>query len=251
MAKNELLNPRMLYDFLGFEQHVRQIRERRGAKVPDRWYQRPAYYIGSVAPDKIFKSGEPVVIPRFVEKPDYEAEFALVVNGAGKPKTIPEANDFIRKHCSLTLFNDWSARDAQAIDMEMGLSVAHSKTIIGSSLGPTVVPAAQFAFDAEGAADIAIELKVNGAVRSRNNYKTVYWSFAKILAFLGRENIGLFPGDLLGSGTVGNGCIAEFAAKVVDGKEVEPAKYPWLKDGDLVEITADKIGTLKNKVKIQ
>ena len=243
------LNPRTFYDFLGFEKHVRQIREKRGTTVPETWYKRPAYYLGNVSPDKIFGPGE-VIIPSFVKKPDYEFEIALIVEQEGRPKTIEEATQFIQQHCSFTIFNDWSARDFQALDMGMGLSVSHSKSIMGNSFGPTVVPASQFKFDANGVPDIAMQLKFNGEVRCTSNYNTVYWSFSKILAFLAGENIGVFPNDILGSGTVGNGCIAEFTAKMVDGKEVEPAKYPWLKDGDVIEMTAEGIGTLKSTVRI-
>lgn len=247
--KEALAHPRTFYDFLGFEKHVRQIREKRGATVPEIWYKRPAYYLGNVAPDKIFGPGE-VCIPSFVKKPDYEFELALFVTKEGRPKTMEEATQFIQQHCSFTILNDWSARDFQQLDMSMGLSVSHSKSIIGNSFGPVLVHASQFRFDTKGLPDIAMQLKVNGDIRCESNYNTVYWSFSKILVFLGQENIGVFHGDILGSGTVGNGCIAEFAAKVLDGKEVEPAKYPWLKDGDVIEMTAEGIGTLRNVVRI-
>lgn len=242
-----LTNPRMFYDFLGFEKHVRQIREKRGATVPELWYKRPAYYVGSVAPDKIFGPGE-VKIPRFIEKPDYEFELALVVGRVGHLKTVSEAAEFIQQHCFLTLCNDWSARDYQKLDMDLGLGVSHSKSLIGTSFGPVMVHASQFRFNPEGVPDIPLRLVVNGETRSESNYQTVYWSFPKILAFLGQENISVFPGDILGSGTVGNGCIAEFGPKVIDGKEVEPAKYPWLRNGDQIALLAEGIGELSNRV---
>lgn len=241
---HNLLN---FYDFLGFEQHVRQIRERRGAKMPDLWYQRPAYYMGNVAPDKILGPG-PVVIPKFVQKPDYECEIAMRVEKEGRLKTLAEAIGFIRKNCSFTLCNDWSARDFQKLDMELGLGVSHSKSIIGTSFGPAWVHASEFSFDAEGVPNIPVRLKVNEELRCETNYNTVYWSFPKILFFLAGENIAVFPGDVIGSGTVGSGCIAEFAAKIIDGKEVEKARYPWLKEGDEVTLIAGKIGTLTNTV---
>jgi 2-keto-4-pentenoate hydratase/2-oxohepta-3-ene-1,7-dioic acid hydratase in catechol pathway len=244
-----ITDPRMVYDFLGFEEHVRQIRSRRGAEFPQPWYKRPGYYVGSASEDKIFGEGE-VVIPRFVEKPDYETEFAMVVGKEGKITSIEDAADFIKNHCFFTIFNDWSARDYQKKDMELGLSVSHSKMIIGSSFGPTLVHGSEYDYNNEGTPSIGIKLTVNGEVRRESNYNTVYWSFAKILTFMGKENVTVYPGDIFGSGTIGSGCIAEFAPKVVDGKEVEAAKYPWLKDGDKVEIEADKIGTLKSTVKI-
>lgn len=246
----ENIQPRMFYDFLGFEKHVRQIRDRRGAKMPELWYKRPAYYVGSVSPDKIFGAG-PITIPSFVQKPDYEFEIALVIGKEGKFTDEKEAAEFIRKNCFFALCNDWSARDFQKLDMELGLGVSHSKTIIGTSFGPKIVPASQFQFNAEGVPDIALKLTVNGQVRCESNYNTVYWSFPKILAFLGRENIGVWPGDIIGSGTVGSGCIAEFAAKIVDGQELKPAKYPWLKDGDEIILEAEGIGSLTNTIHVR
>ena len=242
-------NPRMFYDFLGFEQHVRQIRDRRGATIPQLWYKRPAYYVGSAAPDKLFGPGE-VTLPRFVEKPDYECELALVVGRGARLTTVKEAAEFIRNHCFLTLCNDWSARDYQKLDMDLGLGVTHSKAIGGTSFGPCLVHASQYPFDDQGNPSVPIRLTVNSTVRSETNYQTVYWGFAKILAFLGQENIGVSAGDILGSGTIGSGCIAEFGPKLVDGKEVEPAKLPWLKDGDRITLSADGIGSLTNRVKI-
>ena len=240
-------NPRMFYDFLGFEQHVRQIRERRGAVIPEIWYQRPAYYVGSVAPDKLFGPG-PVTFPRFVEKPDYECELALIVGAPGRFTDEARAAQFIQAHGFFTLCNDWSARDYQKLDMELGLGVSHSKSIVGTSLGPCLVHASRFRFDAAGNPDIPVRLVVNGTTRAEANYQSVHWGFAKILAFLGRENIGVFPGDILGSGTIGNGCIAEFGPKMMDGKEVEPARLPWLRSGDEVTLSAEGIGSLTAKV---
>lgn len=245
-----MANPKMFYDFLGFEQHVRQIRERRGAAMPPLWYKRPAYYVGSVAPDKILGPG-PVHLPRFVERPDYECELALIIGARGRFTTVAAAAEFIQAHGYFTLCNDWSARDYQKFDMELGLGVAHSKSIGGTSFGPAMVHASHFRFDPDGVPDIAMAVRVNGELRGEANYRSSYWNFAKILAFLGQENIELFPGDIIGSGTIGNGCIGEFAAKVIDGKEIEPAKYPWLCDGDEVTLIAEGIGSLINQVIIE
>lgn len=239
----------MFYDFLGFEKHVRQVRARRGAVVPKLWYERPAYYMGCVSPDKIFGSGE-VKIPAFVKQPDYEFEIALMLDEPICTKDEKEAAEFIRKHGQYTICNDWSMRDYQKMDMELGISVAHSKSIVGTSFGPRWVAASEFKYDVEGRPDIRMRSTVNGEARCDSNAQTAYWSFPKILAFLGRENMTIFPGTALGSGTVGDGCIAEFAAKMENGKEIEPAQYPWLQNGDVIALSSDGIGTLTNTVKI-
>ncbi len=238
-----------LYDFLGFEKHVRQVRARRGAVMPKLWYERPAYYVGSVAPDKLLGGGE-VQIPSFVQQPDYEFEIALLINAAIRTTSESEAAEWIRSHGQYPIMNDWSMRDYQKMDMELGISVSHSKSIVGTSLGPRWVSASEFKYDAEGRPDIPLQLRVNGELRCDSNAQTSYWSFPKIIGFLGSENSCLFPGTVLGSGTVGDGCIAEFAAKMENGKEVEPAKYPWLQNGDVIEMTAAGIGTLTNTVRI-
>ena len=144
-----------------------------------------------------------------------------------------------------------------------GLGPANSKWIIGNSIGPKLVRASQFKMDENGVFSMPLTLKVNGQERSRSNYETIYhihpgtgkkqaWSFPRIMSWLGQQNIAIHPGYIIGSGTVGNGCIAEFMAKV-DRKtntEIEPATHPWLKDGDLVTMEAEGIGTLENKVKM-
>jgi len=111
--------------------------------------------------------------------------------------------------------------------------------------------------------DMELKLVFNGEERNKTNYQTLYhthpktgekkaWSFPRIFTFLGNQNISVQPGYLIGSGTVGNGCIAEFAA-ILDPKTnavIDPAKYPWLKDGDVVRLEAQGIGVLENKVRI-
>lgn len=105
-------------------------------------------------------------------------------------------------------------------------------------------------------------LKVNGKTRVSTNYNTIYhcrtgsnsrsaWSFPRILAWLGGMNIRVEPGYLIGSGTVGNGCIAEFAAHMdaVTGAVVAPAEYDWLGDGDVITMEAVGLGTLENTVR--
>ena len=178
-------------------------------------------------------------------------------------RTKEEALQFFKDHCYLTILNDWSARDVQKIDMQ-GLGPTNSKFIIGNSIGPKLVPAKELKMDENGVLDMKMVLKVNGEERSSTNYNTLYhthpqsgakqaWSFPRIMAWLGAQNIGLEAGYLMGSGTVGNGCIAEFAAKMdpETGKEIAPAKYAWLKDGDSISMDVEGIGCLENKVKIK
>lgn len=255
--------PRVLIDFLGFETHVKQIREKRGASVWPGWYEHAAYYIVDISSSKLFGTGEEVNIPEFVKAPDYEFEIGCYVTESAVLKTQEEALAFFKDHCYLTILNDWSARDIQKIDM-LGLGPANSKFIIGNSIGPKLVPAKSIKMDENGVLDMSMILKINGEERTNTNYNTLYhvnpatnakgaWSFPRLMAFLGKQNIAVEPGYLLGSGTVGNGCIAEFSAKIDPdtNKELEPAKFGWLKDGDVVSMEVEGIGVLENKVRVK
>jgi 2-keto-4-pentenoate hydratase/2-oxohepta-3-ene-1,7-dioic acid hydratase in catechol pathway len=259
---SEIPQPQTFFDFLGFEKHVIQIREKRGAQIWPGWYDHAAYYIIDLPPAKVFGPGEEVPIPSFVRAADYEFELACIPSREALIKTEAEAITFFKEHCLITIVNDWSARDIQKKDIE-GLGPANSKLVIGKSIGPKIVPAAKLKMDQNGVFDLQMTLKVNGQERSKSNYSSIYhthpttgkkqaWSFPRLMHFLGQQNITIYPGYIIGSGTIGNGCIAEFMAKVdpKTGQEIEPARYPWLKDGDMVEMEVEGIGVLENKVRV-
>ncbi|MBZ0185202.1 MAG: fumarylacetoacetate hydrolase family protein [Candidatus Obscuribacterales bacterium] len=254
--------PRIMMDFLGFETHVKQIRDKRGAQMPPLWYDHASYYIVDLQQDKLFGPGDEVPIPEIVKAADYEFEIGCYITKKATLRSKEEALQFFKDHCYLTILNDWSARDIQKVDMQ-GLGPTNSKFVIGNSIGPKLVPTREFRMDENGVIDMEMILKVNGEERSHTNYNTLYhthpeskekaaWSYPRILAWLGQQNIGVEAGYVIGSGTVGNGCIAEFAAKVdpETGKELAPAKYCWLKDGDVVSLEVKGIGILENKVKV-
>lgn len=262
MFGTEVPEPKMLLDFLGFEKHVTQIRDKRGASIWPGWYDHAAYYIVDLPPEKVFGPDEEVTIPACVKGPDYEFEIACLVMEDALLTNEKEALEFFKKKCMLTILNDWSARDVQKKDIE-GLGPNNSKSIVGKSFGPRLVPVSEFKLDENGVMDMEMVLRVNGEERNRSNYNTIYhthpatkakaaWSFPRIMTWLGNQNIKLHAGYIIGSGTVGSGCIAEFMAKVdpTTGNEVTPAKYPWLKDGDVVSMEVAGIGTLESKVKV-
>lgn len=254
--------PRVFLDFLGFEKHVMQIREKRGVQIWPGWYDHAAYYIVDLPPEKLYGTGIEVDVPACVKAADYEFEIGCLITKHALLTSQDEALRFFKEHCLLTIVNDWSARDIQKKDIE-GLGPANSKFVIGKSIGPKLIPASQFVMDNNGVMDIEMVLRFNGKERSRSNYNTLYhvhpssgaksaWSFPRIMSWLGQQNIAMQPGYIIGSGTIGNGCIAEFTAKVdpKTGTEITPAVYPWLKDGDVVSMEASQIGILENKVKV-
>jgi len=259
----QIPEPRLFLDFLSFEKHVVQIRDKRGTQIWAGWYDHATYYINDLTDEKVFGTGEEVTIPEFVKAPDYEFEIACILTKPALLTDEKEALKFFKENCYLTIVNDWSARDVQKKDME-GLGPANSKAIIGNSFGPKLVKASEFEMDENGVLNMEMVLTVNGEERNRTNYNTLYhthpvsgkkaaWSFPRIMTWLGQQNISLHAGYVIGSGTVGSGCIAEFAAKVdpKNGDTIQPAEFPWLKDGDTVRMEVEKIGVLENKVRIR
>jgi 2-keto-4-pentenoate hydratase/2-oxohepta-3-ene-1,7-dioic acid hydratase in catechol pathway len=262
MLGAEIPQPHTFFDFLGFEKHVIQIRDKRGTQIWPGWYDHATYYIIDLPPEKLYGPGDEVVVPGFVKGPDYEFELACIPTERALLTSFEESLKFFKEHCLITIVNDWSSRDIQKKDSE-GVGPANSKLVIGKSLGPKIIPAAKLNMDENGVFDLEMILRFNGQERMRTNYQSLYythpttktrqaWSFPRQMQFLGQHNIAVQPGYVIGSGTVGNGCIAEFTAKVdsKSGEEIVAAIYPWLKDGDIVEFEVEGIGILENRVKV-
>jgi fumarylacetoacetate (FAA) hydrolase len=167
---------------------------------------------------------------------DYELEIAAIIGKAGvniNPEDAP-------KHIfGYTIFNDWSARDVQRAEMKVALGPAKGKDF-ASSLGPVIATADEFADETEGRPGVhiaAMVARVNGEERSRGNFKDIYWSFGQIIA-RASESVMLYPGDVIGSGTVGTGCLLELTQ----------AQGPWLQPGDVIELEIEGIGILRNTI---
>ena len=226
--------PPTLRDFYAFEQHVRTANQIRGREVPENWYKFPVFYFTN--PNSIFGPDEEVPYPSYTEQLDYELEIAVIIGKAGvniQPEEAP-------KHIfGYTIFNDWSARDVQREEMKVKLGPAKGKDF-ASSLGPVIATAEEFPPETEGRPGVyaaAMEARVNGEVRSQGNFRDIYWSFGQIIA-RASESTMLYPGDVIGSGTVGTGCLLELTR----------AQGPWLQPGDVVELEIEGIGILKNQI---
>jgi fumarylacetoacetate (FAA) hydrolase len=206
--------PPSVRDFYAFEQHVATARAKRGAAVPAEWYEFPAFYFTN--PAAIVGPDAEIAYPAGTAELDYELEVAAVIGADG------EIGGF-------TVMNDWSARDLQRKEMKVGLGPAKAKDF-ATSLGPVLVTTDEF--DGSSAMMTA---RVNGEERSRGNLADLHHSWPAILARAARNTV-LRPGDVLGSGTVGTGCILEHG----DGR--------WLVPGDLVELEVEGIGILRNQV---
>jgi fumarylacetoacetate (FAA) hydrolase len=209
-----VLHPPSVRDFYAFEQHVRTARAARGLEVPAEWYEQPVFYFSN--PNAIYGPEDEIPYPEGTEELDYELEVAVVIGAEGAVG-------------GFTVMNDWSARDLQRREMKVGLGPAKGKDF-ATSLGPVLVTPDEF--DGREAEMVA---RVNGEERSRGNLRDLYHPWERILEHAAR-NTRLCPGDVIGSGTVGTGCILELG----DGR--------WLRPGDVVELEVEGLGTLKNTV---
>lgn len=227
-----LPRPVSIRDFYAFEEHVKTARQKRGLDVIPEWYQFPVFYFSNHlairGPDEV------IDVPPFCLCLDYELEIACVIGKEGRDIQASEADDYIFGYC---IMNDWSARDIQREEMKVGLGPAKGKDF-ATSLGPFLVTKEEL--DSQKIND-RYELKmtaaVNGKVISKGNLKDIYYSFAEMIE-RASAGVTLFPGEVIGSGTVGTGCILEL------GEEV----HRFLEPGDEVELTIERLGTLKNKI---
>jgi fumarylacetoacetate (FAA) hydrolase len=223
-----------LRDFYAFEQHVKTCRKHRGLEMLPQWYQVPVFYFSN--PVCIIGDGDPVAAPHGSSALDYELELACII---GKPaRDLPADDSAMECLAGFTIMNDWSARDIQRVEMAVGLGPSKSKDF-ATSLGPTMVT-----FDElrdcyrDGRLHLDMTASVNGKEYSRGNAGSMHWTWPQLLAHASRDT-ELRPGDVLGSGTVGTGCILELTPETVGG---------WLKPGDVVELTIERIGKLRNLV---
>jgi fumarylacetoacetate (FAA) hydrolase len=210
--------PPSVRDFYAFEEHVRNAARVTGRPgVPDEWHELPVFYFSN--PAAIYGPEDEIPYPAGSEELDYELEVAAVIGDVTSTDVIG----------GFTIMNDWSARDLQRKEMKVGLGPAKGKDF-ATSLGPLVVTP-----DELGGLQLEMVARVNGEERSRGNLGSMYHSWEAIVA-RAAENTQLVPGDVIGSGTVGSGCILEHG----DGR--------WLQPGDVVELEVESIGVLRNRV---
>ncbi len=228
------LKPFTLRDGYAFEQHVKTANKNRGREVPEEWYQFPVFYFTN--PNAVFGHEDTIPYPPYTQAMDYELEIAAVIGKGGMNIKPEDAPDHIFGY---TIFNDWSARDIQRKEMIVGLGPAKGKDF-ASSLGPLIVTHEALADKATGRPgvyDLEMVARVNGKEFSRGNWKDMHWSFGEIIA-RASESVMLYPGDVIGSGTVGTGCLLELTK----------FQGPWLNHGDVVELEVERIGVLRNTV---
>jgi len=230
------LVPAAIRDFVAFEEHVEGVSASVDGKsevVPE-WYEAPTFYFTN--PHTVRGPGETVPVPE-TSRLDFELEVAVVVGGAGGENLDTDAAASVI--FGYTIMNDWSARDLQSREMKVRLGPAKGKDF-ATTLGPWIVTTDEIApyLDDDGFLAVRAEVHVNGELIGEDLVSNMGWPFAELVSYASR-NSRVVPGDVLGSGTVGNGgCLGELWGR---RGELSP---PPLRTGDEVRMVVEGIGEL-------
>lgn len=231
-----VLAPPSVRDGYGYEGHVRTMWERRGREVPEAWYRLAVFYFSNVS--EIRGPGDPVWAPRSSEELDYELEIAALIDTPARDLTPDRAEDAIGGYM---IFNDWSARDLQRDETAVRLGPAKGKDF-ASSFGPWLVTPDELEDARSGRGfDLAMTASVNGLETSSGRWSDAVHGLADITARASTDVL-LRPGDLIGSGTVGTGCLLE-------SREATLGRY--LQPGDEVTLEVERLGRLRNPVVVR
>jgi 2-keto-4-pentenoate hydratase/2-oxohepta-3-ene-1,7-dioic acid hydratase in catechol pathway len=227
-----LLMPPSVRDFLTYERHLAEL----AGAVPDEWYDEPLFYFSN--PAAITAPYADVRIPPRVQQFDYELEVAAVVGKAGADLTPRQAADHILGY---TIFNDWSARDLQVREFKFPMGPSKSKDS-AITLGSWLVTADELVDHVvDGQLALATQVHVNGVRTGGDVTSNMSWSFADLVAYASRGTV-VRPGDVLGSGTCGTGCLAEI-------RRTRPETAPdWLREGDVVRVEVEQLGFIENRL---
>ncbi|KMJ59592.1 fumarylacetoacetase [Bacillus sp. LL01] len=225
--------PVSVRDFYAFEEHVKTARARRGLDVVPEWYEIPVFYFTNHLAIK--GHGELIEKPSACEWLDFELEIACIIGKEGRNIRATDAEAYIFGYC---IMNDWSARDLQAKEMKVGLGPAKGKDF-ATSLGPAIVtPEELEPFKTGNGYNMKMTASVNGKLLSEGNFEHIHYTFAQMIERASAD-VTLYPGEVIGSGTVGSGCILELGTDV----------HRWLQPGDEVELSITGLGELKNTIK--
>ena len=224
-----ILDPPTFRDFYAFEQHVGTMWRRRDMDIPEAWYRLPIFYFSNTS--EIRGPDDPVWAPRGSTELDYELEVAALVDTPVRDLEAARGEEAIGGY---TILNDWSARDLQREETTVRLGPAKGKDF-ASSIGPWLVTPDELA-DArrDKGYDLTMTATVNGEELSRGTWATAHFSFGEMIERASAD-VRLRPGDLVGSGTVGTGCLLEIRDERL-GRYLEP--------GDTVTLAIERLGRL-------
>jgi 2-keto-4-pentenoate hydratase/2-oxohepta-3-ene-1,7-dioic acid hydratase in catechol pathway len=216
------LDPPLIRDFTAFEQHMQNMSARLGQPVIKQFYSIPLYYKGN--PSTLIASEQEVPWPNYTQAMDYELELGFVIGKSGRNLTPQEA---LAHLFGVTIFNDFSARDIQGQEMASGFGPAKGKDF-ATALGPWITTV-----DELDPTHLDMVARINGEERTRGSSASMTWKVEELIAYASRGET-IWPGELLGSGTVGFGSGAEHGR--------------MLQAGDVLELEVQGIGVLRNRV---
>lgn len=242
-------HPTSMRDGYAFRQHVATARRNRGVPMIPEFDQYPVFYFTNH--NAVFGEGIIEVEDDHLKKLDFELECAIVIGKKGKNIPVEKADSYIAGYM---IMNDWSARVLQMEEMKLNLGPAKGKDF-ATSLGPWLVTVDELepykiSTPYGNKYDLKMVARHNGKQVSEGNLNDMNWTFAELIE---RASYGvtLYPGDVIGSGTVGTGCYLELNGTWTlearaKGQDFKPI---WLQDGDEMELEITNLGVLKNKIK--
>jgi 2-keto-4-pentenoate hydratase/2-oxohepta-3-ene-1,7-dioic acid hydratase in catechol pathway len=232
------LIPSTMRDFSVFEQHIEGVIKNGNpeAEIPPVFYESPYCYFTN--PHALTGPGDAIAVPPGCERLDLELEVAAIIGRAGRNLAPDEAADHIAGY---TIFNDWSARDLQMAEMRLGLGTCKGKDF-ANTLGPWIVTPDELEPYLDGdRLDLKLRAEINGRELGIDTLANMAWSFPELVSYASRGT-WVRPGDVLGSGTCGSGCLFELWGR--HGAD----SFDSLGPGDVVSLHAEGIGTLTNTV---
>ena len=229
-----VMNPPAFRDFYAFEQHVRSARKLRGLDMHPDWFKIAIFYFSN--PNCCYGHGQEIPYPSNTTELDFELEFAIIIGNGGSNLKANQAEKVIAGY---TILNDWSSRNLQREEMPLSLGPAKGKDF-ASSFGPYMVTPDELddAWDDNGKLHLRMTCHVNGKLISDGNTNDLYHSFGDMIE-RASMNTKLRPGEYIGSGTVGTGCILELRPENTGG---------WIQKGDTVTLEVERLGKLENKI---
>ena len=245
-----LPNPPSFRDYIGFEMHMQNASRSFGHTIGAAWYEMPIFYFTNH--QAIYGPDDEILCPAKETKLDIELEIACIIGKKGKDINAANARPYIFGY---TIFNDWTARAIQRVEMEIPLG-PHKGKDFANAIGPYIVTAdemEQYRIPMDESVftdpiiipkvkgdrlNLKMTSRINGETICEGNYKTAYYNFEQMIERASENNVSLFPGDILGSGTVGWGSLIENNFTL--HRPLEP--------GDVVELEIEGMGILRNKV---
>lgn len=241
-------HPTSCRDGYAFRQHVATARRNRGVEMIPEFDQYPVFYFTNH--NAIFGEGEITIEDDHLKGLDFELEASIVIGKKGRNITSDKADDFIAGYM---VMNDLSARVLQMEEMKLNLGPAKGKDF-ATAIGPYLVTPDElepYLLKTEFGNKYSLRMKAyhNGKQISEGNMNDMNWTFAELIERIS-YGADIFPGDVIGSGTVGTGCYLELNGTwALEAKQRGETHSPiWLKDGDIIECEIEGLGKLTNKI---